>query len=296
MRTDTSKIREFLRKHFDDEELEALCFDYFAVVHEDFSRGMTKGEKIQLLLDYCRRQQQMPSLMAALERERATLYQQEFASVPVTPTAPPTNFQRNLRRNPRQIFISHATADAELAHRLAADLQAEGWAVWLAPDSILPGEKWVEAINRGLAESGVFLLLLTPEAVASRWVTTETNVAIGLEHQGLLQFIPLEIKSCEPPPLWLAYQYVGWRQGYDKGWQNLQVYLSPTAAKPSPRLEVKPRQPEPKSAPPVNIRLHEKSGLEFIRIPAGEFFYGDEKKTIVLKEYWIGKTQETQAQ
>jgi DNA-binding winged helix-turn-helix (wHTH) protein len=141
-----------------------------------------------------------------------------------------------LRRNPRQIFISHATADAELAHRLAADLQAEGWAVWMAPDSILPGEKWVEAINRGLAESGVFLLLLTPEAVVSRWVTTETNVAIGMEHRGLLKFIPLDVKPCLPPPLWTAYQKIDWQRNYEKGWQNLQAWLLKPMSK-NPHME-----------------------------------------------------------
>lgn len=41
--------------------------------------------------------------------------------------------------------------------------------------------------------------------------------------------------------------------------------------------------------------IHEKTGLEFIRIPAGDFLYGDEElKTIYLPEYWISKTLITQ--
>ena len=70
-------------------------------------------------------------------------------------------------RDPHQVFISHAYEDTEFAHRLAVDLRTAGWRVWITPDSILPGEKWVPAINRGLEESGVFVVALTPAAVKS---------------------------------------------------------------------------------------------------------------------------------
>ncbi len=129
---------------------------------------------------------------------------------PPTPAPAPT-IAKPARRNPRQIFLSHATADAEFAQQLAADLREEGWAVWIAPDSIQPGEKWVEAINRGLEESGVFVVVLTPDAVASRWVQTETNAAIGLEHRDLMRFIPLDHKACDLPLLWGGYQYIPFR-------------------------------------------------------------------------------------
>jgi formylglycine-generating enzyme required for sulfatase activity len=45
----------------------------------------------------------------------------------------------------------------------------------------------------------------------------------------------------------------------------------------------------------VDRFVDKKTGLEFVRIPAGEFLYGDEKKRIYLPEYWISKTPVTQA-
>ena len=96
-------------------------------------------------------------------------------------------------RDPRQIFISHAHQDADFAHRLAADLDSAGWRAWIAPESIQPGEKWVEAIGRGLDGSGVFVVALTPAAVASNWVRNETNAAIELEIRGEVHFIPLDV-------------------------------------------------------------------------------------------------------
>jgi hypothetical protein len=130
-------------------------------------------------------------------------------------------------RNPRQIFFSHARQDADFAHRLAADLGRFGWDVWIAPDSIRPGEKWVDAINRGLAESGVFLLALTPDAVNSKWVHSETNVAIGLEHDDIVRFIPLDVQPAAVPPLWRSYQWIPFRDGYEAGLQQLLEELQP---------------------------------------------------------------------
>ena len=53
--------------------------------------------------------------------------------------------------------------------------------------------------------------------------------------------------------------------------------------------------PNKTSPAPQNSFIHEKTGLEFVRIPAGDFLYGDEElKTIHLPEYWISKTPVTQ--
>ena len=56
-------------------------------------------------------------------------------------------------------------------------------AVCDAPESVAAGEKWAEAINRGLEECGIFVVALTPAAVASAWVKTETSIAIELAHR-----------------------------------------------------------------------------------------------------------------
>jgi hypothetical protein len=86
MKIDTAVIRQFLRKRFNDEELDALCFDYFADVQQDFTLGMTKGQKISLLLDHCRRQKRLRDLLAALERERPDLYKAHFGDEKIVST------------------------------------------------------------------------------------------------------------------------------------------------------------------------------------------------------------------
>lgn len=229
MTYDTVAFRHFLRNHFSDDELTALCFDYFPAVFDDFTSGMLKGQKIQLLLSHCRLRERIPILMAALERERAEQYQEQFSSasrveVPVTQPRPYTP------QKPYQVFISHAHEDVEFAQRLANDLEAHGWRVWIAPTSIKPGEKWVDAINRGLSESGVFVLVMTPSAIESRWVQTETNGAIELEHQGKVRLIPLQLEPCDAPTLLRTYQHISFQNQYTAGLESLLTELEPQQA------------------------------------------------------------------
>jgi hypothetical protein len=71
---DTSTIRALLTAAFDDQEITALCFDHFGPVQDDFSVGMSKGQKIQRLLDYCVRHGQVEKLMALVRQYNPTQY------------------------------------------------------------------------------------------------------------------------------------------------------------------------------------------------------------------------------
>jgi hypothetical protein len=184
---------------------------------------MPKGQKARLLVESLQRDGRLPDLLAALERERPDRYESYFEAAPIAPQ----HKSEAIERDPRQLFISHAQQDADFAGRLARDLKAQGWGIWIAPDSIRPGEKWVEAINRGMAESGVFVLVLTEAAVNSRWVQSETNVAIGMEHRGELDFLPLEVEAVTAPPLWGGYQWISFEDEYKDGLENLLQRLQP---------------------------------------------------------------------
>jgi hypothetical protein len=105
-----------------------------------------------------------------------------------------------------QIFLSHSTRDAEVAARLAADLREVGLPVWKAPESILPGEEWVEAIQRGISTSTHFLLLMSPAAVESEWVQFEFNTALALNRRGRMVIIPLDYQPCDAPVFWTGFQ------------------------------------------------------------------------------------------
>ena len=70
----TAAIRDLLNTTFSDEEISVLSFDYFPSVYADFSTGMTKGQKVQQLIDYCVRRGLIPQLLATIQKERPAQY------------------------------------------------------------------------------------------------------------------------------------------------------------------------------------------------------------------------------
>jgi hypothetical protein len=72
----SADIRRFLTEAFSDEEITTLCFDRFRPVYENFSTGMSKGQKIQLLIEHCERHDEWPVLLSALQRERPRQFAQ----------------------------------------------------------------------------------------------------------------------------------------------------------------------------------------------------------------------------
>jgi hypothetical protein len=54
---------------------------------------MTKGQKIQLLLDYCERRDKMPNLLAALQEERPDQYAERLARMGNKPASVPVVLQ-----------------------------------------------------------------------------------------------------------------------------------------------------------------------------------------------------------
>jgi formylglycine-generating enzyme required for sulfatase activity len=306
MDTDKLKLYEFILDHYSLSELKDLCF-YLSVVYDDLD-GSTRKDKARELVEYMARRRRLDDLRAVLGQQRPEQYGETFAA-PVVET-----FRRNVSpadptRNPRQVFISHATADAAFAQRLAGDLRALGFAVWIAPQSIRPGEQWVAAINRGLEESGVMVLLLTPAAAASPWVQMETNVAIELERAGEMGFVPLLREKGRYPGLWRAYQWVMGEGTYEAALAALRVRLDGTTADrcwigdSGPSFTLLTRSPVRPTT-----RIHEKTGIELVYIPAGPFLYGsadsdqmahdDEKprRIVDMWPYWIGRAPVTNDQ
>jgi formylglycine-generating enzyme required for sulfatase activity len=107
-----------------------------------------------------------------------------------------------------QVFLSHSAKDAEFAIQMATDLRGVGIPVWKAPESILPGEPWVQAIERGLTSSTHFVLLMSPAAVKSKWVNLEFDTALERQMAELMVIIPIEYESCAPPQFWRRFQAI----------------------------------------------------------------------------------------
>jgi formylglycine-generating enzyme required for sulfatase activity len=294
---DTTQLHQFLVDHFSFDELKTLCLN-LKVRYDDLGGEGLTGRARELVL-YMERHGRIVDLCAVLAQLRPDSYHSAFGETAAEQTVtatPPRRGRRFVERNPRQVFVSHAVGDGGVfAHRLAYDLRRGGYTTWIAPESI-PDGQWVSAINRGLAESGVMLLVLTPGALESPWVEMETNVAIELERAGEMRFIPVCLERGRYDPMWHAYQWVMFDREYAAGLNELLRRL---------------KDPLPNPLPPgegTGRRIHAKSGIELIRIPAGPFLYGSAdsgkmafdgerpQRTVDLPEYWIGRAPVTNDQ
>ena len=189
------QLHQFLLDHFNTEELKNLCLNLF-VEYEDLG-GDGRSGKARELVQMMKRHGQLEHFCVILSQARPDAYRNAFSQSPLVPLS-----IARPKRDPRRVFISHAHQDAAFAQRLAGDLRARGFPVWIAPDSIQVGEQWPEAIDRGLEESGVVVVALTPNALTSAWVRKETFAAIHLESLGRITFIPLDVGGRGPPHQW----------------------------------------------------------------------------------------------
>ena len=72
----TATIRQLLIEALSDQQISELAFDHFQTVHQQFSTGMTKPHRVQLLLAYCRQHNQMEKLLKQIKRLNPTKYDQ----------------------------------------------------------------------------------------------------------------------------------------------------------------------------------------------------------------------------
>lgn len=74
------------------------------------------------------------------------------------------------------VFLSYASDDRERAKRFAVWLESLGWSVWW-DQTIPPGRKWDETIERELKEASCVIVLWSTGSTQSDWVKTEAAEA-----------------------------------------------------------------------------------------------------------------------
>ena len=77
------------------------------------------------------------------------------------------------------VFISHSTQDTKIAQFIHRHLIAENLSVFLAPISLVPGQRWKEEILRNLKGSSWVLFLASNAACKSAFVQQEMGVALA---------------------------------------------------------------------------------------------------------------------
>jgi len=80
--------------------------------------------------------------------------------------------------SPHELFLSHRSIDHVYVAQVSQQIRRLGISTWLDRDQILPGDSFVEEINRGLDHMTHFVLFWSAGCVGAPWVTRELNVAV----------------------------------------------------------------------------------------------------------------------
>jgi hypothetical protein len=80
-----------------------------------------------------------------------------------------------------RVFLSYARADEKWARQIAALLTNSGLRVWDPEREVLPGDDLAAKLGKALRDSDAMVVLLSPEALESRWVRNEIESALGSE-------------------------------------------------------------------------------------------------------------------
>ena len=123
----------------------------------------------------------------------------------------------------RHTFISYSRINKEFALKLARELRAAGFPIWLDQLDIPTGARWDDEIEKALRECGIFMVILTPASIASDNAKDEIGYAI--DHGK--RILPVLLEHCEIPLRLRRFQYVDFtRMNYSEGAKSAKELLA----------------------------------------------------------------------
>lgn len=99
----------------------------------------------------------------------------------------------------KKVFLSYARADQAHAKKLADGLRQAELDVWDPEHDLLPGSDFTTHLKHALDEADAVVVLVSPDAMASRSVSHEIEYALGAKHlRGRL--IPVVMRPAKDTP------------------------------------------------------------------------------------------------
>jgi hypothetical protein len=104
------------------------------------------------------------------------------------------------------VFISYKrdTANKRFVNKMTEYLTQAGFDPWIDTAELQAGEDWREAIDQAIRDSLALIVVLTPEAVMSQYVTYEWAFALGVGKD----VIPILYKDAQLHPRLIGKHYL----------------------------------------------------------------------------------------
>jgi MinD-like ATPase involved in chromosome partitioning or flagellar assembly len=82
-----------------------------------------------------------------------------------------------------QIFLSYAREDHEFIEDLKSRLEEHDYSTWIDSEDIRLGADWQREIDNGINQSDIVIVVMTPDAKNSEYVTYEWAFALGAKKE-----------------------------------------------------------------------------------------------------------------
>ena len=103
---------------------------------------------------------------------------------------------------PGDVFVSYSRKDEEFVLRLVNDLEDRHALAWIDRGNIHGGEQWRASIQSGIRDAKAFVLVISPNSIASPNVGEEVGLALQLG----IPIIPLVYRrACIPAAVMPSY-------------------------------------------------------------------------------------------
>ncbi|MEE4300911.1 MAG: TIR domain-containing protein [Pseudomonadales bacterium] len=125
-----------------------------------------------------------------------------------------------------RIFISYSRHDGAFALQIARDLRASGVEVWIDQLDLVGGPDWRRQVQAVLAKSRRMIVVLSPEAVASRFVRSEWTYVLD-SGDADPDLVPVVYRDCDVPFGLHAFQRIFFDDAgqYETAFERLLIAL-----------------------------------------------------------------------
>lgn len=128
-----------------------------------------------------------------------------------------------------QVFLSYKHDDGDFAQILRDRIEQAGFDGWI-DDNLQAGEDWREMIDRAIRESMALVVILSPEATASEYVTYEWAFALGAS----VPVVPVMLKPTPLHPRLDELQFLDFTNRKARPWEMLIARLEKLSGKRRP--------------------------------------------------------------
>jgi hypothetical protein len=115
------------------------------------------------------------------------------------------------------IFISHDHDDSDFAELLKLRLEKNDLHGWIDSERLKIGQDWREEIDEGISKSLAVIVIMTPDARKSEYVTYEWAYAWGKD----IKIFPIMLKQTQLHPRLESLQYLDFTNKATRPWDKL---------------------------------------------------------------------------